>query len=254
MNIFPVIIGGFYRSGTSLLRRMIDAHSRFHCGPEVKFMKDFHGDYIDDKLRHGRFFSSARSFNLTEKELLNLFGSAFIRFHELAASRAGKARWADKNPENVVFLPAWQDLLGDDFLFVHVVRDPLDALMSLKEIGFHLTVPEAFEKRVALYQTFRERGRSFCDQHPERSYTLSYERLVASPREVLEELFAFAGEAFEPDVLTGFNSPERLHGLEDPKVSHTSKVHADSVGRGLRELDPSEVAIARAILGEDLGR
>ncbi len=252
--MLPVIIGGFYRSGTSLVRRLFDAHSRFHCGPEVKFMKDFFGDYLNDPLEHGRFFSSARAYQLPERDLLGIFGGAFRRFHELAAERAGKARWADKNPENVLFLRGWQDLLGDDFLFVHVVRDPLDALMSLKEIGFHLTVPAAFEERVALYRTFHDCGRSYCDQHPERSFTLAYERLVTSPREVLEELFAFTGERFEPEVLSGFNAPERLQGLEDPKVSRTSTVHAESVGRGARELEAGEVAIVRAILGEDLGR
>ena len=38
---YPIIIGGFYRSGTTLFRRLIDSHSRIHCGPEVKYFEDY---------------------------------------------------------------------------------------------------------------------------------------------------------------------------------------------------------------------
>jgi hypothetical protein len=50
MRPHPITIGGFYRSGTSLLRRILDSHSRIHCGPEVKFTRDFFGDYPHDPL------------------------------------------------------------------------------------------------------------------------------------------------------------------------------------------------------------
>ena len=52
---YPIIIGGFYRSGTTLFRRLIDSHSRIHCGPEVKYFEDYFGDYIHDDLAHKRF-------------------------------------------------------------------------------------------------------------------------------------------------------------------------------------------------------
>lgn len=37
----PIIIGGCYRSGTTLLRRLLDSHSNVHCRPEVKFFNDY---------------------------------------------------------------------------------------------------------------------------------------------------------------------------------------------------------------------
>ncbi len=61
INDWPVIIGGFYRSGTSLVRRLFDSHPNFYCGPEVKFFKDFYADYLSDPLAHVRYFSSVRS-------------------------------------------------------------------------------------------------------------------------------------------------------------------------------------------------
>ncbi|MGV8838302.1 sulfotransferase, partial [Cellvibrio sp.] len=46
-NRKPIIIGGFYRSGTSLVRRLLDSHSKIYCGPEVKFWPDLYADYKD---------------------------------------------------------------------------------------------------------------------------------------------------------------------------------------------------------------
>ena len=47
-NTWPIIVGGCHRSGTSLVRRLLNAHSRIYCGPEVKFFRDFFKDERDD--------------------------------------------------------------------------------------------------------------------------------------------------------------------------------------------------------------
>ena len=109
-NSDPIIIGGFYRSGTTLIRRLLDSHSNIHCGPEVKFFKDFHGHYLNDPLSHVRFFETAR-FYLSNESLLDIFGKAFVEFHNTAMHSAKKLRWADKNPENVLYLNEWNKIL-----------------------------------------------------------------------------------------------------------------------------------------------
>jgi Sulfotransferase family len=144
---WPIVVGGCFRSGTSLLRRVLDAHSRIHCGPEVKFFRDFYGDYISDPLRHLRFFTSAHAL-VSESELLDVTGATFIALHERAALAAGKMRWADKNPENVLYLEQWQRLLGDAWLVVHMVRNPLDTLASMQEARFPLTLPPDIQGKV----------------------------------------------------------------------------------------------------------
>ncbi|MBN1668064.1 MAG: sulfotransferase, partial [Anaerolineales bacterium] len=110
---WPIIVGGFYRSGTSLLRRLLDGHSRIHCGPEVKFWRDFYSDYIDDDLKHLRFFKTARSLGLPEDQLLSIFGNAYVEFLEQATRHHNKKRWADKNPENLLYLRQWNQLLDE---------------------------------------------------------------------------------------------------------------------------------------------
>lgn len=245
----PIVIGGFYRSGTSLLRRLLDSHSNIHCGPEVKFFKDFYGDYLHDELRHVRLFSTLTSLGLSLDELLPIFGSAFVAAHELAARKSGKSRWADKNPENVLYLSQWQRLLPNGFFFVHVVRHPLDALASLKEIGFAKAVPPLFVDKAKFYLAFHQAADSHIKAFPSMSIRVSYEDLTRRPEETLKTLFAALGEVFEPAVLSNYFAAERGIGIEDPKVSLTRAVHSQSIGRWRTELDLDEVRVAEDILG-----
>jgi hypothetical protein len=247
----PIIIGGFWRSGTSLLRRLLDSHSRIHCGPEVKFFKDFYGDYLNDELRLTRLFSTLPTLGLTEEEILSIFGRAFVESHELAAQKAGKVRWADKNPENILYLKQWNQLLPGGFVFLQIVRNPLDALASLKEIGFPKTVPPAFADKVRLLKTFRDVGASYIAEHPESSLTLRYEDIVRIPHTTLEHLFSWLGETFEPEVMERFSLPERGEGIEDPKVKMTQNIHDHSIGRWCKDLTEEEISTAKSILSYD---
>jgi Sulfotransferase family len=234
----PIVVGGCLRTGTSLVRRILDSHSRIHCGPEVKFFRDFFGNYFDDPLKHLRFFQSARSL-LDEGELLNVAGAAFVEMHERAAHAAGKPRWADKNPENVLYLDAWQRLLGDDWLFVHVVRNPLDTLASIADVGFPLSVPKGLPERIDLYLAYTAAGLRFAEQHPGRSQLVVYEQLVSDPEHVARELMRRLGEELEPAQLA-FNDQPHEPGLEDPKVAGTRSVHRASVNRWREALDTDE--------------
>jgi hypothetical protein len=249
---FPIIVGGFYRSGTSLVRRLLDSHSHIHCGPEVKFFVDFFGDYPRDPLAHVRLFSTARSFSVPEEALLQIFGGAFIRFHEAAAAGAGKIRWADKNPENVLYLDAWKKLLPDGFVFLHVIRQPLDALASLKTAGFPKAVPADFAGKVELYLRFRQCGDEYVASHPNTTFVIRYEDLVGAPEPTLKRVFDFLGEAHEPEVLSRFYAVERGTGIEDPKVGYSRNVHACSVGRWIFDLTTDEINLARAWLAQYL--
>ena len=240
----PILIGGCHRSGTSLVRRILNAHSRIHCGPEVKFFRDFHNDYLEDPIRHLRFMTTARRI-LPKSELLDVLGRAFITLHERAAARAGKPRWADKNPENVLYLEEWQRLIGDGWVLVHVVRNPLDTLASIQEIGFPRTIPVELEARIAHYKRYTQAGLDFGSLHPERYYRVVYEQLVSQPEPVISTLMTWLGEEFEP-VQLDFNSLQHQRGMEDPKVRETTAVHAESVGRWRELLTSSEAAqIAR---------
>lgn len=232
----PIIIGGFYRSGTSLVRRLLDSHPNIYCGPEVKFFRDFFGNYINDPLANLRFFSSARTMGLEENQLLDLFGHAFIKCHELAMQLSGKRRWADKNPENLIYLEQWHYLLDGNYIFVHVVRNPLDALSSLNEVGFRKAIPGAFEKKVELYNDYLESAQNFQNKSRVVTLVVRYEDLVISPRDTLTTLLFQLGEVYDECILERFYEDNRRSGIEDWKVSLTRSIRRDSIDRWKEDL------------------
>lgn len=245
-NALPIVVGGCYRSGTSLVRRLLNAHPRIHCGPEVKFFRDFYSDYIDveDPIEHLRFMNTARPL-LPEEELLQVFGAALIDLHERAARAVGKPRWADKVPENVVFLNEWERLLGDRWVFLHVVRGPLDTLASIEKWPFPKSIPPGLDERIGLYVEYAEAGLRFAETHPDRYVRVVYEDLVENSEATARELMEDLGERFCPEQLA-INAASHQTGLEDPKVSQTSEIHRDSVGGWRRVLSNQQAeTIAR---------
>lgn len=250
MDKLPVIIGGFYRTGSSLLRRLIDSHSSFHCGPEVKFFEDFYGNYLKDDLRHVRLFSTLATLGLSESEMLTIFGDAFVRSHELAAKKANKQRWADKNPHNVIYLEQWSNLLPSGFIFIHTTRNPFDILSSLKETRFPRSLPPDFADKVKLLKKFMLSGLEYTNNNPNKSITVIYEELVTKPAHVMTTIFDKLGENFEPEIFDKFILKERVNGIEDPKVKHSAFVHQNSVERWRHDLTEAECAIISTVIGE----
>lgn len=244
----PIVVGGFYRSGTTLVRTLLDAHSAIHCGPEVKFMQDINGDYIGDTCADIRFFRTVGALGLPPSTIRREFGRAFVRLHEDAARAAGKRRWADKAPENALHIGQWRKVLPGGFLFVHVVRNPLDVLASIEESGFRRTVPPGFRERALFYRAFRERAEDHERRRPDTSIRVRYDELAADPLPVLDRLFRFLGEQPEPQVVSRFNAPERRGGLGDRKIRRTNAIHTGSIGRWRRDLTAEQVAIAREVL------
>jgi sulfotransferase family protein len=246
-STLPIVVGGCHRTGTSLVRRILDAHPRIHCGPEVLFFRDFHGDYRDDPLRHLRFTETVRSI-LPEEEALDVLGRAFVEVHERAARRAGKVRWADKAPENALRTAEWGQLLGEHWLFVHVVRNPLDTVASMRR-RFPLTLPQDVTGQAEHYRRYTAEGLAFAGRHPGRSFVLVYERLCAEPEQTLGALMSHLGEGLDPRQLA-FNDQPHQAGLEDPLVGETVEVHRASIGRWRSVLSPEEAEVVRAGAGE----
>ncbi len=248
----PIIIGGFYRSGTTLLRRLLDAHSQVHCPPEIKFFRDLRLDFQDDPYAHLRFFATVRVLPASTEELLATVGQGYLTLRSQAAARLGKPVWADKDPENALYLEHWRALLPGGFRYLHLARHPLDMLASASEAGFSKSLPATADVILSRWLENCRAARRHMERHPADSLLLRYEDLVQRPAERLAELFSWLRLPFEPEVLALFADPARGRGIEDPKAARSPVIHAGSVGRGRRELAPEKVRSLLDRCGEEL--
>lgn len=240
---WPIIVGGCHRSGTSLVRRLLNGHPRIDCPPEVPFFRDFFAEYFEDPLRHLRFSAAVRSM-VDAETALQVLGAAFVELHARGARSRGKQRWADKSPDNAIHLPHWERLLGSHLLYLHVVRNPLDTLASIAESQFPLTIPDSLEDRIAFYLRFTRSGLDWVRAHPDRGRVVVYERLVSRPAVELPALMQWLAEAPAAQQME-IGSKRHGSGLEDSKVSRSTTIHGESVGRWEQHFPNAE---AQAIL------
>jgi hypothetical protein len=237
-KLWPIVVGGCHRSGTTLLRYVLDSHSHIYCGPELTFFPDFFEDWPNDPYQNLRFFHVARTI-LPEDEIFQIMGRAFLEMHERAARKNRKARWANKAPSNALWLPKWEQLLGTEWLYIHVLRNPLDTLASVKDHPMPRTIPASLEGRIAHYRRYVEAGLSWIDSHPCRGRLLLYENFVRQPENTCAALMAWVGESFEPSQIQFALHPHAA-GLEDPEIRSTPDIHTRSVGAWRHKLTAPE--------------
>jgi hypothetical protein len=243
----PLFIAGFFRSGTSLVRRILDSHPRIHCPTEIKLFKDLFGHYINDPLAHVRFFQSLHSAGAPDDLVLQVMGSAYLDLRRRMAEQLGKPRWADKDPEHLLYLDSIEKI-APGFKLILCIRDPRDILSSLTEAGFSKTIPPRFEDRLSLLVQQWQYALRFLESNPERAHVIEYEHLVNQPAESLRGLFAFIDEPYLFTVTESCFGPNHAGGLEDPKVRRTSSIHSNSVARwkGDLTLEESDRVMAQA--------
>ncbi len=261
---FPFVVG-CERSGTTLLRLILDAHPQLAVPPESYFIVDLYRRHARDgvvdtgamasDLEANRWF---RAWDLPEGEAgRTLGGEAGVEFAEAIrrvygryAELHGKARYADKTPAYVQHIRLLARVFPEA-RFVHLIRDGRDVAMSLAEVrwgpGDVLDAALQWAERVS-------RGREAGHEVGAHRYLeVRYERLVAEPEPVLREVAEFCELAFDEAML---RHPERAAERipQRPGALHRRAATAPSVtGRDWRrDMAPDDLAAVEALIGGPL--
>ena len=259
---FPFIVG-CGRSGTTLVRAVLDANPLIAVPPESFFIVDLakHRDepftasaFVDDLLVHDRFAMWPCDHEEVRRAVLldppRDFAGAVRRVFAAYAESQGKPRYGDKTPRYVTHLPALAALLPEA-RFIHVVRDGRDVAPGI--VGMRWG-PDNLRGAAVYWQRHVERGRSAGRAlDPARYLEVSYEELVADPRPVVERICAFVDipyvdamlhpEARFDQVIAGVAEPSTHSGLRRP-ISAVRDWRRDLTGR--------EVALIEALVGDTL--
>jgi hypothetical protein len=219
----PIYIISSPRSGSTLLRLLLNTHSRIAI-PPPGFMFPFfypfmysYGDlernenfnaFIEDVLEHQK--RKGWPDPIGHEELLaakpeRSFAGVYRAVHEIWGARRGKSRWGEKTPRNSFWMAEILECFPDS-QFIHILRDgrdvavdwvenldwPKNAYATAIEWSEHIRAIEAAKQSISVRQLLEIR----------------YEELVGAPQATLERVCAFLGETYEPDMLKYYASSE----------------------------------------------
>ena len=249
----PIFVIGSPRSGTTLLRMILDSHPRISCGEETHFLREL-------EPITGRHWRMLEPYGFPKAYWVERIRALYSGFQADYLARRGKVRWAEKDPTYTLHL-AYIGELFPDALYVHLVRDGHDVVASYRDRwGYRSAVRVARGE----WQRYVTAARALRDgPAADRYHELRYEDLVADPEAILRPLFGFLGEAWDPAVLRfdeaqhdatdryrRFTAERRAAGGE------TAAIYRSRVGAGAAKLDPVLRRVLRTTSGallRDLG-
>ncbi len=245
LDAIPILVLGCHRSGTSLLRRCLNSHSRIACPAETLFLESFSAtlDYPSAEL-------GFEGIGMTREQAAGDLRELADRWLRAHAARQGKPRWADKSPGVLAHLDGLGRLYptSGSARFVAIVRDGMDVATSLGRTEppwwqlDPFVRPGESARFVAAARYWADRNgklRAFLDARADDAHLVRYEDLIREPATTLRGIFAFLGEAFEPEVLD-FNGHAHGAGLEDHHVSTTTRFE-DNTGKHRKLPQPTQV-------------
>jgi hypothetical protein len=224
----PGFIIGVYRSGTTLLRFVLDSHSRIAVPPESNFLVSLADLCASEWNRKGLL-----GVGVDEASLLERVRDFAWRVFDDYTLAKGKQRWFDKTPSYVDILPFLDRLFGAETRYLMLYRHGLDVAASLTRMhGDHRKSGPARRHAadypddtapVAFTRYWADRCRTMLEfeaSHPGQCLRIRYEDYAAGPGQHLPRLFEFLGEPWEPQVLR-FSEAPHDHGLQDSKILET---------------------------------
>jgi hypothetical protein len=203
----PFFILGCVRSGTTFLRDVLRRHPNFASPEETHFFRwaePFGTGASTQVLRNNKTLVRHRALDgISEEEFGTMLGASdsraalYDRYMQryIRKTKPSATRWFDKTPQNVYGAA----LLASEFpqaKFLHLVRDPLDVVASLR-VGGVMHVPQVVGACNYWIEAVRIMA-VIAKAYPERVHEVRYEDLVADLDGQLERILDFLGEAYQP--------------------------------------------------------
>ncbi len=264
----PVFIVGCPRSGTTLLRMMLDSHPQLAIPPESHFIPkvwavrrryERNGSLLVDRVAADIMHTDRyREWNLPEQYvwrrlhaltspgIADIIETFFLAYME----RESKQRWGDKTPGYSLDIPLIARLFPTA-RFIHLIRDGRDVATSLRDHFKDLRPSDAALAWATRVRKGRAQGGVLG---ADRYLEVHYEDLVADPAEELSSICEFIGLDYRSDMLEySRRVPEAVPESEHLRIhSHLDKPPTSGLRNWRAQMTPSDLALFEALAGREL--
>lgn len=212
----PVIVLGVSRSGTSLIRQMLNHHSKLAIPPESYFIPILWERYrahqnMKNLLTDVGFLVRIRQWGISSDEIRTrlppcpAFADVIQAIYKSYAEARGKARFGDKTPLYMRHLELLEQVFPGA-QYVHIVRDGRDAALSYLNMRsrprFSWAWPKGLSDFAISWRNEVIGARRFgAIIAAGRYFELRYEDLVTEPELKLREVCSFLNLQYERDML-----------------------------------------------------
>jgi len=252
----PIIIGGSPRSGTTLLRLVVDSHPNIACGPEMKIIPAICQTFVD----HDRVYGShlQEQFHIRRETHAGIFGDHINSILEDYRSRTGKRRVAEKTPENIFYFEQLAEIMPASPL-IHLIRDGREVILSLMRTNW---IDPSTGKAPNYVQDIRAAaqfwvrsvtfGRRIRDNPAARYLELRYEDLTTDLEATMRTFLAFVDEPWSYDVIEYTSQEHQLSPGDYVSQGYNAvrPVDARTAGMWRTIWSPEQVAAVREIAGD----
>lgn len=257
-----IIIVGVPRSGTTLLRRLLDAHPDIDCPAETGLLaaaaRFLQSDRLVDNLDVG-VLTGLSMIGVEEGDVLSRLRELVLSFHREHARKAGKRRWAIKTAFDSFYLEKIRRLIGGHAQYVCIIRHGLDVVCSLQELcttnGTYLSELHEYIKRFPcpleafahVWVDLTNQILDFCESTPQLSLLLKYEELVGDPTRHLQAVLEQLGESWQSDLVANALGDRGNMGLGDWKTYGRKEIDSQSIGRWKHLSAPAIASLAEIV-------
>ena len=254
----PIFVVASARSGSTLVRFLLDRHPNIACPPETNVAE------ACAKLRHVATALELESSKVRrERAGLPEARTVIDALLQPYLRSRGKRRWCDKSPGSVQYLRLLAEV-WPEAQFVCLYRHCMDVVhsgLSASPWGLHAygfgpygaaNPGNSVAALISYWIDCATATLRFEEAHPDRCVRLYYEELVTSPESRLREVFAFLHE--EPTATIAERALEKGadYGSSDYKIWATDEIHTSSIGLGralpLWMIPPPLLAAANDVL------
>lgn len=276
-RLTPLLIGGFYKSGTTFVLNLLDGHPALSALPGDAKLLHF-AEYIahlppaeqDQALREKWIHTLVNPTGLPPFWLFGQDEAPYIAFlgyldywlgkddHSVrrvldavarAFASANPARspearyWVDKTPTQEFSVDYWLSLYPE-VRFIHVVRNPLATLAAMKTMAGRRGRPFAMVYMISQLRVSMLHGLAHRDRLGEARYILvRYEDILSAPPETMQALANRLGIAYDDMLIQPtINGMPSTPNSAYPENRLQGQIQTRSLDRWREQLTPNEIA------------